>query len=54
MLVGDDGRAHVRASEGVDPAVIAGLSGRLDEQLIARVEKAAGRAGPIAPSWRCR
>ena len=40
MLVGDDGLAHVRASEGVDPALIDGLSVALDESLIARVEKA--------------
>src|SRR5215216_1579656 len=39
MLVGDDGLAHVRASEGVDPALTAGLSAPLDERLIAYVEK---------------
>jgi two-component system, cell cycle sensor histidine kinase and response regulator CckA len=45
MLVGDDGRAHVRASEGVDPDLIAGLSAELDERLIGSVEKAlVGRA----------
>jgi two-component system cell cycle sensor histidine kinase/response regulator CckA len=40
MLVGDDGLAHVRASEGVDPALTAGLSTALDESLISRVEEA--------------
>src|SRR3954465_10129588 len=40
MLVGDDGLAHVRASEGVDLAVTAGLSTPLDERLISRVEQA--------------
>ncbi len=39
MLVGDDGLAHVRASEGVDPAIAASLSGPLDERLIERIEK---------------
>ena len=42
MLVGDDGLAHVRASEGVDPAVTSGLSTPLDEKLIVRVEQALG------------
>jgi signal transduction histidine kinase/ActR/RegA family two-component response regulator len=40
MLVGDDGRAHVRAHHGVDASVAAGLSGELDEALISRVEHA--------------
>jgi signal transduction histidine kinase/CheY-like chemotaxis protein len=40
MLVGDDGLAHVRASEGVDPALTRGLSSPLDEKLITRVEQA--------------
>jgi two-component system cell cycle sensor histidine kinase/response regulator CckA len=40
MLVGDDGLAHVRASEGVDPALTVGLSTPLDEMLIVRVERA--------------
>jgi two-component system cell cycle sensor histidine kinase/response regulator CckA len=40
MLVGDDGLAHVRASEGVDPVLRAGLSTPLDESLISRVEQA--------------
>jgi PAS domain S-box-containing protein len=40
MLVGDDGLAHVRASEGVDPALAASLSGPLDEKLIMRIEQA--------------
>ena len=40
MLVGDDGLAHVRASEGVDPALTVGLSAPLDETLIARVQRA--------------
>jgi two-component system, cell cycle sensor histidine kinase and response regulator CckA len=39
MLVGDDGLAHVRASEGVDPGVAASLSGPLDEKLIERIER---------------
>jgi PAS domain S-box-containing protein len=39
MLVGDDGLAHVRASEGVDATVAASLSGPLDEKLIERIEK---------------
>src|SRR3954454_18788508 len=45
MLVGDDGLAHVRASEGVDPALTAALSSHLAERLIGRVEEAmTGRA----------
>jgi two-component system, cell cycle sensor histidine kinase and response regulator CckA len=40
MLVGDDGLAHVRASEGVDAAVTAALNTPLDEKLIERVEDA--------------
>jgi two-component system, cell cycle sensor histidine kinase and response regulator CckA len=40
MLVGDDGLAHVRASEGVAAGVAGSLSGRLDEKLIERVERA--------------
>src|SRR5919107_2908522 len=40
MLVGDDGLAHVRASEGVDPVVTRDLHTALDERLIARVEAA--------------
>jgi PAS domain S-box-containing protein len=40
MLVGDDGLAHVRASEGVDRAVTAALTTPLDEKLIERVERA--------------
>jgi GAF domain-containing protein len=40
MLVGDDGLAHVRASEGVDSSMIASLSGPLDEKLIERIERA--------------
>src|SRR6185312_12014884 len=39
MLVGDDGLAHVRAAEGVDPGLIAGLSAELDERLIELVEE---------------
>jgi two-component system cell cycle sensor histidine kinase/response regulator CckA len=39
MLVGDDGLAHVRASEGVDPVAIGSLSGKLDEILIRSVER---------------
>jgi two-component system cell cycle sensor histidine kinase/response regulator CckA len=46
MLMGDDGLAHVRASEGVDPKVAARLSGRLDEALIGRLEEVlAGSSG---------
>ncbi|MFL5403952.1 MAG: GAF domain-containing protein, partial [Gemmatimonadales bacterium] len=40
MLVGDDGLAHVRASEGLDSTVTAGLTAPLDEKLIRSVEKA--------------
>jgi two-component system, cell cycle sensor histidine kinase and response regulator CckA len=40
MLVGDDGLAHVRASEGVDSGLTASLSGPLDEKLIERIERA--------------
>jgi two-component system, cell cycle sensor histidine kinase and response regulator CckA len=46
MLVGDDGLAHVRASQGVDPAVAASLSGPLDEQLIVRIEQALVGSAP--------
>ena len=45
MLVGDDGLAHVRASEGIDAAVAASLSGPLDEKLIEQIEKSSGRVG---------
>jgi two-component system, cell cycle sensor histidine kinase and response regulator CckA len=40
MLVGDDGLAHVRASEGIDPAITLQLHTQLDERLISRVEAA--------------
>src|SRR3954465_2390044 len=40
MLVGDDGLAHVRASEGIDACIAALLSGPLDERLIERIERA--------------
>jgi two-component system, cell cycle sensor histidine kinase and response regulator CckA len=39
MLVGDDGRAHVRASEGIDQAMISTLAAALDEKLIGRLER---------------
>src|SRR5215210_7597922 len=39
MLVGDDGLAHVRASEGIDRALTGELSSPLDEKLITRVEQ---------------
>src|SRR5256885_17072453 len=39
MLVGADGLAHVRASEGVDPGIAASLSGPLDEKRILRIEQ---------------
>jgi signal transduction histidine kinase/CheY-like chemotaxis protein len=39
MLVGDDGLAHVRAFEGVDPAATGSLRGKLDENLIQRLER---------------
>ena len=39
MLVGDDGLAHVRASEGVDSGTTASLSGPLDEKLIERANR---------------
>jgi two-component system, cell cycle sensor histidine kinase and response regulator CckA len=39
MLVGDDGLAHVRASEGIDPAAMASLSGKLNENLIQSLER---------------
>jgi PAS domain-containing protein len=37
MLVGDDGLAHVRASEGIDESRVSGFTGPLDERLISRV-----------------
>src|SRR3954453_4342915 len=40
MLGGDDGLAHVRASEGIDLALTSHLSSPLDEKLITRVEQA--------------
>jgi two-component system cell cycle sensor histidine kinase/response regulator CckA len=40
MLVGDDGLAHVRASEGVNRALARELGSPLDEKLITRVEQA--------------
>jgi two-component system, cell cycle sensor histidine kinase and response regulator CckA len=40
MLVGDDGLAHVRASEGIPSSVIEGLRAPLGEALIERVEQA--------------
>jgi PAS domain S-box-containing protein len=46
MLVGDDGLAHVRASEGIDPNVAAGFKGALDENLIARLERDLGGTSP--------
>jgi two-component system cell cycle sensor histidine kinase/response regulator CckA len=39
MLVGDDGLAHVRASEGIAQPSTLALSAALDERLIARVEQ---------------
>jgi signal transduction histidine kinase/ActR/RegA family two-component response regulator len=39
MLVGDDGLAHVRASEGMTPGVAASLSGPLDEGLISKLKR---------------
>ena len=39
MLVGDDGLAHVRASEGVSPGDTARFTGPWDERLITRVEQ---------------
>ncbi len=38
MLVGDDGLAHVRASVGVDAGVANTLKGKLDENLISRLQ----------------
>jgi two-component system, cell cycle sensor histidine kinase and response regulator CckA len=40
MLMGDDGLAHVRASEGVDLSLAESLPGKLDETLISRLEQA--------------
>src|SRR5919107_1801953 len=40
MLVGDDGLAHVRATEGLGRSLVQSLSAPLDESLIARVEHA--------------
>jgi PAS domain S-box-containing protein len=39
MLVGDDGLAHVRASDGVGSALAGSLKGKLDENLIERLER---------------
>ncbi|HKG33254.1 MAG TPA: hypothetical protein VKB22_05945, partial [Gemmatimonadales bacterium] len=38
MLVGDDGLAHVRASVGVDAGVANTFKGKLDENLISRLQ----------------
>jgi PAS domain S-box-containing protein len=42
MLLGDDGLAHVRASDGVDVAITDSLTGTLDEGLVARLEHILG------------
>ena len=39
MLVGDDGLAHVRASEGLASELAQALAGKLDENLIRRLER---------------
>ena len=46
MLVGDDGRAGIRAAHGTDASVAAGFGGELNEQLIERLEATLVGAGP--------